>query len=183
MSYPHNLLCSQKGFTLLESMVALLILSVGLLGVAGLQSLGLKMNSDAMQRTQASILAYDIAEKLRMDPDESYDSSSAYFTTFDASELVEGAVCDETSVTVSSTINCWKVFLDKGNIPTGKVTISAQGDENYPQLCPDAGNALESDEIGVEIQWSDNWLEQGLTADNMVEQSSCQTFVFNVRKQ
>ncbi len=54
-----------RGFTLVEIMIALLILSVGLLGLAGLQANGLRQNNNALQRTYAMIQAYDMAERMR----------------------------------------------------------------------------------------------------------------------
>lgn len=55
-----------RGFTLIEVLVALLILAVGLLGTASLMLLSMKSNQNASQRTQASLLAYDLAERMRM---------------------------------------------------------------------------------------------------------------------
>ena len=42
------------GFTLIESLVALLVLSIGLLGVAAMQLSSLQSNNGAFQRTQAT---------------------------------------------------------------------------------------------------------------------------------
>lgn len=53
------------GFTLIEIMVALLIFSIGLLGLAMLQATGLKFNTDSYARTQATILAYDLIDRMR----------------------------------------------------------------------------------------------------------------------
>ena len=53
------------GFTLIEIMVALLVLSIGLLGLAMLQATGLKFNTDSYLRTQATILAYDLIDRMR----------------------------------------------------------------------------------------------------------------------
>jgi len=53
------------GFTLVEVMVALVVLSIGLLGVAGLQLVGLRGNLSAASRTQASYLAEDIIDRMR----------------------------------------------------------------------------------------------------------------------
>jgi type IV pilus assembly protein PilV len=55
----------ELGFSMLEVMVAVLILSFGLLGLAGLQALSLKSNVSAAQRTIATQLAYDIADRMR----------------------------------------------------------------------------------------------------------------------
>lgn len=56
---------TQGGFTLVEILVALLVLSFGLIGLAMLQATGLKFNSDSYQRTQATIAAYDIIDRMR----------------------------------------------------------------------------------------------------------------------
>ncbi len=54
-----------NGFTLLEVMIALLILSIGLLGLAALQANSLKINHGALLRTQATFLTYDMMDRLR----------------------------------------------------------------------------------------------------------------------
>src|SRR5690606_35939345 len=59
----------QDGFSLIEVLVALLVLSVGLLGLAMLQIEGLKHNTDAYYRTQATVLAYDIMDRMRANSD------------------------------------------------------------------------------------------------------------------
>ena len=56
---------TQGGFTLIEVLVSALILALGLVGVAGLQALALKNNQSAYLRSQASALAYDLADRMR----------------------------------------------------------------------------------------------------------------------
>lgn len=58
---PHR----QKGFGLLEVLITVVILAIGLLGLAGLQATGLKYNHSAYNRSQSSILAYDIIDRMR----------------------------------------------------------------------------------------------------------------------
>ena len=53
------------GVTLIEILVAILILSFGLLGSAGLQMAGLRAALGANQRTTATLLAYDVADRMR----------------------------------------------------------------------------------------------------------------------
>jgi len=53
------------GFTLTEILVTLVIISVGLLGVAGLHSISLRNNFDALIRSHASALADEIADRMR----------------------------------------------------------------------------------------------------------------------
>jgi len=56
---------NKSGFTLIEVLIAMLVLSVGLLGLAGLQARGLKNNLSAYHRGQATQLAYDMADRIR----------------------------------------------------------------------------------------------------------------------
>lgn len=66
MPIKNNRLKRQKGFTLLEIMISVFVLSVGLLGLAGLQMTGLKNNHSAQIRTEATVQAYDILDKMRL---------------------------------------------------------------------------------------------------------------------
>lgn len=56
----------QSGFTLIELMVAMLILSVGLLSMAGLQATSMRSTHAAYMRTQAGIAAMEMAERMRV---------------------------------------------------------------------------------------------------------------------
>ena len=56
---------TQRGTTLVEVLVALVVLSVGLLGIAALQMTSLRNNRGAHLRSQAQVLAYDIADRMR----------------------------------------------------------------------------------------------------------------------
>jgi len=63
-------LCMTKkntaGFTLIEVLIAIIILSIGLLGMAGIQLQGLRGTTSSNLRSQATILANDIAERVRV---------------------------------------------------------------------------------------------------------------------
>jgi type IV pilus assembly protein PilV len=56
------------GFGMIEVLVALLLISVGFLNMAGLQTAAKKAGYDSLQRTSAVILARDISEKMRANP-------------------------------------------------------------------------------------------------------------------
>lgn len=60
---------SEIGSTLIEVLIALLVLSVGLLGLAALQLNALRGVSDSSQRSQATWILQDIAERIRANPD------------------------------------------------------------------------------------------------------------------
>ncbi|NOQ77116.1 MAG: type IV pilus modification protein PilV [Methylococcaceae bacterium] len=54
-----------KGFTLLEVLITVIILAVGLLGLAGLQVKSMRNNLSSEHRSQAALLAYDMADRIR----------------------------------------------------------------------------------------------------------------------
>lgn len=56
---------ASAGFTLLEALVAILILAVGLLGLAGLYVAGMQNTRSANLRTLATLQAHDMAERMR----------------------------------------------------------------------------------------------------------------------
>lgn len=55
----------QSGFSIVEVMVALVVLAVGMLGIAGLYVTTLRTNGSAISRTQAVNLASDMADRIR----------------------------------------------------------------------------------------------------------------------
>jgi type IV pilus assembly protein PilV len=57
---------SQRGFGLIESLVALVVISVGMIGIAALYGQGLRASSTAYYRTQAVNLAADMADRIRV---------------------------------------------------------------------------------------------------------------------
>ncbi len=56
----------QAGFTMIEILVAVLVLAVGLLGLAGLQTMGLRATTGSYIRTQAVAVAQELAERMRL---------------------------------------------------------------------------------------------------------------------
>jgi type IV pilus assembly protein PilV len=60
-----NLNRTQSGLTIIEILISVLIISIGLLGVAGLHAYSLRNNYDALMRSHASALASDIADRMR----------------------------------------------------------------------------------------------------------------------
>lgn len=55
----------QRGFSLIEVLVSVVVLSVGLLGLAALQVSGLRVGQSSFYRAQAAQLATDMADRLR----------------------------------------------------------------------------------------------------------------------
>jgi type IV pilus assembly protein PilV len=65
----------QRGATLIEMLIAVLVLSIGLLGVATLQTVGLRFNHEAYLRSQATLLAHDIIDRMRANREAALNGS------------------------------------------------------------------------------------------------------------
>jgi type IV pilus assembly protein PilV len=57
-----------SGFTLIEILITIIVVSIGLLGLAGLQISGLRANMGSEARSKATIMANDIAERMHANP-------------------------------------------------------------------------------------------------------------------
>jgi type IV pilus assembly protein PilV len=66
------------GFTLIEVLIAMVVLAIGLLGLAGLQVTSLRNNLSAYNRSQATQLSYDLADRMRANS----SVGGRYLTTF-----------------------------------------------------------------------------------------------------
>lgn len=57
-----------SGFSLVEVLVSIVILSIALLGMAALSAASLKSNNESYYRSQATVLANDILDRMRANP-------------------------------------------------------------------------------------------------------------------
>lgn len=106
----------ERGTTLIETLVALLVLSIGLLGVAGMQMTSLQSNRGAHLRSQAQVLSYDIADRMRANRTSALAGN--YVIGF-------GAAATGTTVAVADLI-AWKAALAAG-LPVGDGQIELLG--------------------------------------------------------
>jgi type IV pilus assembly protein PilV len=100
------------GFSLLEVMIALLVLSIGLLGIAGLQVFSLRYNHQSYERTQAVTLIYDIADRMRANPNGvlagAYDSVDTDLASGTYPNCGDGSVtCDSEADMALFDIETW----------------------------------------------------------------------------
>lgn len=78
---PINLSRLGQGFTLVEMLVSVVILAVGILGSAALQTSAVKYTQSADQRAEAVLLAYDMADRIRANIGEIDNYSGTDSTT------------------------------------------------------------------------------------------------------
>jgi type IV pilus assembly protein PilV len=76
----HIIQHAQRGFGLVESLVALVVISVGMIGIAALYGQGLRASTMALDRTRAVNLAADMADRIRSNRrgEAGYNTAAAF---------------------------------------------------------------------------------------------------------
>jgi type IV pilus assembly protein PilV len=120
----------QTGFGLVEVLVSLLIMSIGLLGIASLQVMALKNVGSSMERSQAVIQTYSYLDVLRANRAQAVISSLDLPLTCDAENLAASKVEQRKWITqLQETLGpqaCGQVECLGG----GKCTITVQWDDS-----------------------------------------------------
>lgn len=115
----------QRGFTLLESLISLVILSVGMLGIAALYVEGLRAGRTAIYRTTAVTLAADMLDRIRANP----QARAAYAGTGSINNCTGGGIdCTPTQLAAED-IALWQADI-AGRMPGGalqEITVTAAG--------------------------------------------------------
>jgi len=106
----------QSGFTLLEVLVAILVLSIGLLGLAGLMASSIRNNHSAYQRTQATWLAYDMIDRMRVNRANSIASANNY-------NIAIGTASSSSSGLAGTDVTDWKTTLANA-LPAGDGSVA-----------------------------------------------------------
>lgn len=104
----------QTGVSLLEVLVAILVLSLGLLGLGSLQATGLRMNNSAFLRAHAAQAALDMADRMRANRQAAL--SGAY-------NLAIAASAPDTSTLPKSEVNEW-LTSELAVLPAGDGSIA-----------------------------------------------------------
>ena len=124
----------QRGMTLIEVLIATLILSVGLLGVAATQISALKYTDSARMSTQASFIAYDMLDRMRA-------NSTGDYHLAELSDISPRTVASEV---VGQDLSEFKrnIRLFAGETAQGFIAVSGQ-------------------QVTITVQWDDSRAERG----------------------
>jgi len=112
---------SQKGVSLIEVMVAVIIFTVGLLGLAALQLNSIRFTESASVRGHAVFLAQEMSDRIRARP-EGISIASYNLGKSDAPSCADPATCDANLRDLSE----WRVNL-AAQLPSGTGTVAVDG--------------------------------------------------------
>jgi type IV pilus assembly protein PilV len=138
MNFQHGFARQQSGMMLIESLLAILVFSLGILALVGLQGMAIKQSTDARYRTEAALLANDIIGQMWVS-----DRTTA------------GLVANFDSITGGAAYNTWRarvggvlpgaaanppvITIDPQGIATVTVHWVAPNDPNTTLLCNSTG--------------------------------------------
>ncbi len=139
---------SQRGVSLIESLVAIVVMSLGILGILGIQMRTLTDTSTTLRRAQAIRLIEDLGERMKINPNALADINT-YTTNLAATPTVGSCAtgCTHTQLATYD-VAVWKKAV-RDNLPLGQASI----------FIPPAEAAVpagQGRQLGVLIAWREN---------------------------
>ena len=161
----------QSGVGLIEVLIAVLVLAVGLLGFTGLQTQALRMNFDSLQRARASMLAEDLFDRMRANPNQALTTELYLRDSADEKPTAE-TDCSAAQCTVAEMAN-WDMrgWMDKLEGVSDAATAAVTRDNRKITIVISLVEQAEGALIGAQL--ADN---EVFDADSLAAQSLNFTF-------
>ncbi|MGD2118531.1 MAG: type IV pilus modification protein PilV [Chromatiales bacterium] len=146
-----------RGITLIEVLVAVIVLAFGLLGLAGLQTVGLRNNDGALRRSHATFLAQDITDRMRINMSATLNGDY---------DLALGAAAPGNGTVAEKDLTAWLSTISQ-QLPSGGVGAVD---------CYAAVNSTVNDICEVTVRWDDS---RGLYTGNACDTNDPACFVMS----
>lgn len=134
----------QRGITLLESLIAILVMALGILGILGVQMRTLSNTQTSFHRAQAIHLIEDLSERLITTPN-ALSNANAYILPSNEAPDCYSQACSNTEL-AQFDINQWKAQVANA-LPNGNASIFFSDDETL---------VTNRRQLGVMISWREN---------------------------
>jgi type IV pilus assembly protein PilV len=174
----------QHGFSLLEVLISIIILSFGLLGMVGLQAAALQANRDARVQSSALGLARELAEMMRGNKDIALlTSDNPYLGDFSSSPLTAASPsyclnvasaapsCASTTDIANAQVTEWLARVD-AELPAARVVVCNDSQpfvDGMPTwTCTTTGNVT----TVIKIGWTRGSTDRSKTGDNAFDRAT-----------
>ena len=150
-------ICHCQGFSLLEVLVTLVLVAMGLLGVAGMQIAAIRLADAADVRSKGAIFIDGIAERIRTNP----NNAAAYAVSLTGSVSSGVAAADVTA---------WKASIAQA-LPNGQGSIAVTQDGRCPLV---TASSSACNLVTIIVQWSEIRAKRsagGASAETVIFQS------------
>ncbi|HUE90566.1 type IV pilus modification protein PilV [Pseudomonas sp.] len=139
---------AQRGTTLIEVLIAMIVLAIGLLGMALLQVTSVQSNHSAYYRSQVTLLASDMADRMRANRTEALND--AYKFDFPVSSSDHSVSGTQAQKDIAQWLNTLALTLPEGTGQVEKadrlVTISVRWNDSRGRI-----KATDGTDSGPEI--------------------------------
>jgi len=139
---------SQQGFSLIESLVAIVVMALGILGIVGVQMRTLADTQNGVRRAQAIRLIEDLSERAKINP-SALDNIAKYVKGFGPAGTppidCKFSACNSAQL-AQYDVEIWKQAI-ANTLPLGDAAVFMSADEATP------GNQRQ---LGVMISWREN---------------------------
>lgn len=129
----------QRGITLIESLIAMVVMALGILGIVGVQMRALTDTQAGVRRAQAIRLIEDLGERLQSNPD-ALNHLSAYTASADSAPDCTAAACSPGQLAAFDAWQ-WRKHVAAA-LPGGSATV----------FLPKGG----ARQLGVMVGWNEN---------------------------
>lgn len=135
-----------RGFSLLEVLITILLISIGLLGMVAMQGRAIQYTQDSIERTNAAVLANELLEIVRSAPSGLLDDpedSPFLFNSLPAS-INDGCLTIDADDLIETQVGCWAARVrtllpDADDLSAEFLSCISSS----PGTCDDDGAALE----------------------------------------
>jgi type IV pilus assembly protein PilV len=142
----------QSGFTLIEVLIAILVLAFGLLGFALLQTMNVRFTKSAQQRTVATNLAYELVDLMRIQRSLGSYYNGITVASFGTVTVPTGGCARAAAAPPSVNIDRWKCEV-RAALPDGVADVDLAADGT----------------VVVMVRWGDaNWDQDSSRRDSSV---------------
>jgi type IV pilus assembly protein PilV len=148
-----------NGFSMIELLVAVLVMGIGVLGITGLQMLSLQNNRGALTRGQAVELAYDILDRIRANPGTNYGgvamgAAPTAVTNCHANVCTEAQMAAFDQAVWKCSLGVWNTNANCAPLRNGVILPLATNEPGLPsgdgQIAVNAGGI-----VTVTVQWQE----------------------------
>lgn len=157
----------QSGFSMLEVLITILVVSFGLLGLAGLQAVGLKNNQTAYMRAVATQQAYDLADRMR----SNYSGvATGYYDNLSSTGSNPGCISSGCTPSQMATYDFYIWNTKNGTLlPGGSGSVTRA----KSAACTTAVAIAASDQFCIRVSWTEKCTvgETGCASDGTVSQN------------
>jgi type IV pilus assembly protein PilV len=157
----------QKGVSLVEILITIVILGIGFIGISGLQLAGLKYSYGAHTRTQASLLTNDILDRMRANRARALNTSDYLFDFTDSIPTITA------NCTTSPCTTAQMASYDRAQWLTNVKTILPNGTAEITAITTAAVATGTERTFQVTLRW-----KQSNTSEDIADEDEFLTFVY-----